>query len=101
MNTFKSLFFAGIIVVLIGVSGMFFTVSEYDQAVITQFGRPVRSVSDAGLHFKVPFIQKVTRYDKRILRWDGDPKEVPTKDKRFIWVDITARWKIVKPMRFL
>src|SRR5690606_1746788 len=66
-----------------------------------QFGKPVGSVSDAGLHFKVPFIQKVTRYEKRILRWDGDPREVPTRDKRFIWVDATARWKIVDPLRFL
>jgi membrane protease subunit HflC len=101
MKTLQTLFLAVAIVAFLGISGVFYTVSEYEQVVITQFGKPVRSVSEAGLHFKVPFIQKVTRYEKRILRWDGDPKEVPTRDKRFIWVDATARWKIVDPLKFL
>jgi len=89
------------IIVALSVTGLFYTVSEYEQVVITQFGRPVKAVKDAGLHFKIPVIQKVTSYEKRILRWDGDPKEVPTRDKRFIWVDATARWKIVDPLKFL
>jgi membrane protease subunit HflC len=70
--------------------------------VITQFGRPVGSeVTDAGLHFKIPFIQKVRRFDKRILNWDGYPNQIPTKDKKYIQVDTTARWRIVDPLLFL
>ena len=95
MKALQTLLMAAAVVAVLGISGVFFTVGEYEQVVITQFGKPVRSVKDAGLHFKIPFIQKLTRYEKRILRWDGDPKEVPTRDKRFIWVDATARWRIV------
>ncbi|HPW69019.1 MAG: protease modulator HflC [Deltaproteobacteria bacterium] len=101
MKALQTLFLVVAILAFLGISGAFYTVGEYEQVVITQFGRPVGSVTDAGLHFKVPFIQKITRYEKRILRWDGDPKEVPTRDKRFIWVDATARWRIVDPLRFL
>ena len=101
MKALQTLFLVIAILAFLGISGAFYTVGEYEQVVITQFGRPVGSVTDAGLHFKVPFIQKITRYEKRILRWDGDPKEVPTRDKRFIWVDATARWRIVDPLRFL
>lgn len=101
MKALQTLFLAIAILAFLGISGVFYTVSEYEQVVITQFGKPVGSVTDAGLHFKIPFIQKITRYEKRILRWDGDPKEVPTRDKRFIWVDATARWRIVDPLRFL
>ncbi|MGC9323320.1 MAG: protease modulator HflC [Desulfomonilia bacterium] len=101
MKTFSS----AIIIVVIGaffvLTGMFYAVPEYEQVVITQFGKPVRAVTDTGLKIKLPFIQTITRYDKRIMRWDGAPVEVPTRDKRFIWVDTTARWKIVNPMRFL
>ncbi len=101
MKALQTILIAVAIVAFLGISGVFYTVGEYEQVVITQFGKPVGSVSDAGLHFKIPFIQKITRYEKRILRWDGDPREVPTRDKRFIWVDATARWKIVDPLRFL
>ncbi len=100
-NTIRTLLFMVILVVFVSISGLFYTVNEYDQVVITQFGRPVGAMTDPGLHFKIPFIQKVTRFEKRILRWDGDPKEVPTRDKRYIWVDTTARWRIVDPLRFL
>ena len=101
MKALKTLLLAIAILVFLRISGAFYTVGEYEQVVITQFGRPVKAVTDAGLHFKIPFIQKLTRYEKRILRWDGDPKEVPTRDKRFIWVDATARWQVVDPVRFL
>lgn len=77
MKALKTLLLAIAILVFLGISGAFYTVGEYEQVVITQFGRPVKAVTDAGLHFKIPFIQKLTRYEKRILRWDGDPKEVP------------------------
>ncbi len=69
---------------------------------ITQFGRPVgEPITEAGLKFKLPFIQEVIRYEKRILRWDGEPREIPTRDKRYIWVDATARWRIVDALKFL
>jgi membrane protease subunit HflC len=72
-----------------------YTVSETEQTIITQFGRPVGDpVSKAGLHFKVPFIQEVTRIEKRILEWDGRPNEMPTKDKTYIVVDTFGRWRI-------
>ena len=80
----------------------FFIVDEGEQTVITQFGEPVReAVKDAGLFFKIPFIQKVHYFEKRILKWDGEPNEIPTKDKKYIWVDTTARWKIFDPLLFL
>ncbi|OGR87526.1 MAG: HflC protein [Elusimicrobia bacterium RIFCSPHIGHO2_02_FULL_57_9] len=79
-----------------------YTLSEWEQAVITQFGRPVGApVNRAGLHFKLPFIQMVRRLDKRILNWDGYPNQIPTKDKKYIWVDTTARWRIVDPLLFI
>jgi len=93
-----------VIVILLGllISGAFYTVSEWDQVVITQFGRPVgKPKTEAGLRFKIPFIQDIHRYEKRIMRWDGDPKEIPTRDKRFIYVDTTARWRIVDAQKFL
>jgi len=72
-----------------------FTVGELEQVVITQFGRPVGTpVRDPGLHYKVPFIQKINRIDRRYLEWDGNPTQMPTRDKRFIWVDSYARWRI-------
>ena len=72
-----------------------YTVSETEQVIITQFGKPVGDpVSEAGIHIKVPFIQKVTRIEKRILEWDGPPNEMPTKDKTYIVVDTFARWRI-------
>jgi membrane protease subunit HflC len=70
--------------------------------VITQFGKPIgKPKTEAGLRFKVPLIQVVNRYEKRIMRWDGDPKEIPTRDKRFIYVDTTARWRVADAQKFL
>ncbi len=78
-----------------------YTLSETEQAVLTQFGRPVGGVvKDPGLHLKVPFIQEVHRFDRRWLEYDGDPNEIPTKDKKYIWVDTYARWRISDPLRF-
>ncbi|RLB01929.1 MAG: protease modulator HflC [Deltaproteobacteria bacterium] len=83
-------------------SGAFYTVREWDQVVVTQFGRPVgKPKTKPGLKFKIPVIQEIHRYEKRIMRWDGDPKEIPTRDKRFIYVDTTARWRIVDAQKFL
>lgn len=94
----------GILVVaaVLALTGSFYVVEEGQQAVILQFGRPVgATVSEAGLHFKVPFIQEVRRFDKRLLIWDGDPNQIPTAGREFIWVDATARWRIVDPLKFL
>ena len=79
-----------------------YTVGEWEQVVITQFGDPAGDpVTTAGLHFKLPFVQKVNRFEKRILIWDGERNQIPTDDKRFIWVDTTARWRIRDPLKFL
>lgn len=78
-----------------------YRVSESEQAIVTQFGDPVGDpVTEPGLHFKVPFVQTVNRFEKRFLEWDGNPNQVPTRDKRFIWVDTYARWRIVDPLLF-
>ncbi|MPZ76385.1 MAG: protease modulator HflC [Deltaproteobacteria bacterium] len=87
---------------VLALFGSFYVVEEGQQAVVLQFGRPVgAAVSEAGLHFKIPFIQEVRRFDKRLLIWDGDPNQVPTAGREFIWVDATARWRIVDPLKFL
>jgi modulator of FtsH protease HflC len=86
---------------LILISSSIFTVAETQQVVITQFGKPVgRPITTPGLKVKVPFIQVVHSFDKRFLEWDGDPNQIPTKDKRFIWVDTYARWRITDPLLF-
>jgi membrane protease subunit HflC len=78
-----------------------YTLSETEQAILTQFGRPVGGVvKDPGLHLKVPLVQEVHRFDKRWLEYDGDPNEIPTRDKKYIWVDTYARWRIADPLRF-
>lgn len=78
-----------------------FTVSETEQVVITQFGRIVgEPIRDPGLKFKLPFIQKAHFFNKNILEWDGEPGQIPTLDKTFIWVDAFARWRIVDPVKF-
>jgi modulator of FtsH protease HflC len=93
-------------VVLVGavlsMLGAFYVLEEGQQAVVLQFGRPIGTpVTEAGLHFKVPFIQEVRRFEKRLLIWDGDPNQIPTAGREFIWVDSTARWRIVDPLKFL
>jgi membrane protease subunit HflC len=78
-----------------------FVVSETDQVVITQFGRIVREpITEPGLRFKLPFIEKANFFPKNIQEWDGEPGQIPTLDKTFIWVDAFARWKIVDPVKF-
>ena len=91
-----------IIALLIVLGSALYTVKETEQVVITQFGRPVGSpVTKAGLHLKVPFIQMANYFEKRLLEWDGSPNQVPTSDKKYIWVDCFARWKIVDPLLFM
>ena len=87
------------LVVVVAASA--YRVTETEQIIITQFGDPVGDpVTEPGLHFKVPFIQRANFFEKRFLEWDGSPNQVPTRDKRFIWVDTYARWRIVDPLRF-
>jgi modulator of FtsH protease HflC len=89
------------VIALVLVLGSAYTVSETEQVILTQFGKPVGApVNTAGLHFKVPFIQTVNRLDKRILEWDGNPTEMPTKDKLYISVNTFARWRIAEPEKF-
>ena len=90
------------VVILAFVTGVVYKVDETQQVVITQFGRPIGdAVTEPGLHFKTPFIQVANYFDRRLLQWDGDPNQIPTKDKKYIWVDVTARWKISDPLKFL
>ena len=78
-----------------------YIVDETEQVVITQFGRVVgEPVTEAGLKFKLPVVQKAISFPKNLLTWDGDPGQIPTKDKTYIWVDAFARWKIVDPVLF-
>jgi membrane protease subunit HflC len=79
----------------------FYIVSETNQIIITQFGEPIgEAVTNPGLHMKVPFIQVANKFEKRWLEWDGDANEIPTKDKKYIWVDTYARWRISDPLVF-
>jgi modulator of FtsH protease HflC len=90
-----------VILLFILVINSMYVVREIDQVIITQFGEPVGDpVLTPGLNFKLPFIQEVHRFDKRFLEWDGDPNELPTRDKRFIWVNNYARWRITDPLLF-
>jgi len=91
-----------VIIVVLVMSGAVYTVDETKQVVITQFGEPLGNpITEAGLYFKLPFIQIANYFDKRILQWDGDSNEIPTLDKRYIWVDTTARWKIKDALKFM
>ena len=101
MNNKSIIQLAVAVAILFVVSNAAYEVSESSQVIITQLGEPVGDpVTAAGLHFKTPFIQQANFFEKRFLAWDGNPNQVPTKDKRFIWVDTYARWRIVDPLKF-
>lgn len=88
--------------VIIVAKGSFYIIPEGRQAIITQFGEPIGDpVTEAGLHVKKPFVQKVRYVDKRILSWDGYPNQIPTKDKKYISVDTTARWRVTDALKFI
>lgn len=87
--------------VLIILTDALYIVSETNQVIITQFGEPIgNAVTSPGLHIKAPFIQKANSFEKRWLEWDGEPNQIPTKDKKYIWVDTYARWRINDPLVF-
>ena len=89
------------LLVLAVMSGAFYTVSETEQVIVTQFGRPVGdAITEPGLHFKTPFIQQANRMERRILEWDGQTNEMPTKDKLYIRVDTFGRWRISDPLQY-
>ena len=91
----------GLVILFILGSNTFFIINESEQAIITQFGKPVGGKIDkAGLHIKVPIIHTLHRFEKRILIWDGSADQIPTVDKKYIWLDTTARWRIVDPLLF-
>jgi membrane protease subunit HflC len=93
---FAFLFFAFIV-----FYSSYFIVNEIEQVIITRFGKPIgKPIAQSGLYFKTPIIDKANYFEKRILEWDGDPNQIPTKDKKNIAVDITARWKIIDPLKF-
>ncbi len=97
----KSIYLIPVAVIAFIIYSAAYTVDETEQVVITQFGRIVGEPKlDPGLKFKIPFIQKANYFNKNLLDWDGDPGQIPTLDKRFIWVDAFARWKIVDPVKF-
>ncbi|MGD9005668.1 MAG: SPFH domain-containing protein, partial [Desulfobacterales bacterium] len=95
----KSLLLIAVAVIAFFIYGAAYTVDETEQVVVTQFGRIVgEPITDPGLKFKIPFIQTANYFNKNLLEWDGDPGQIPTLDKTFIWVDAFARWKIVDPV---
>ncbi|MCF7957445.1 MAG: protease modulator HflC [Phycisphaerae bacterium] len=89
-----------IIIAVFILPATLFVIPENQQVVITQFGKPVDSITEAGLHYRVPFIQEVNRLDKRLLPWDGDPENMQTRDKKRIYIDVWARWRIVDPLKY-
>lgn len=94
------LIIAAVVILFVGFNAAFI-VDEKNQAIVTQFGRPVgEPVTSPGLQFKIPFIQKVQFFDRRFLEWDGDANQIPTSDKKFIFVDTFARWEITDPLQF-
>ncbi len=100
MNKLKYLWPLAALLFFVLVSSAY-TISETEQVVVTQFGKPVGEARiNPGLYFKVPFIQVANYFPKNLLEWDGDPGQIPTKDKTFIWVDTFARWRIVDPLKY-
>jgi modulator of FtsH protease HflC len=95
-------FSIAILLVIVATFSSAYILTEGRQAIITQFGRPIgEPVTEAGLHFKMPFIQNIQYVDKRILSWDGYPNQIPTRDKKYIVVDTTARWRIDDALKFI
>ncbi|UCF72674.1 MAG: protease modulator HflC, partial [Deltaproteobacteria bacterium] len=98
---FKGIIFIVIIIIIFFLLGAVYVVDETEQVVVTQFGRAIgKPKVDPGLYFKIPLIQQANYFPKNLLEWDGDPGQIPTLDKTFIWVDTYARWKIVNPLEF-
>lgn len=92
---------ASLALIIVVASAAIYVVDENQQVVVTQFGRPVGdAITTPGIHLKTPFVQNVHVFEKRFLEWSGERNQIPTKDKRFIWVDAYARWRITDPLKF-
>ena len=97
----RTFFLIGIIIFLVVGFSSIFIIDETEQAVVTQFGKPIGgAITDAGIHFKTPLIQTVIKFDKRILEWDGSANEIPTLDNKYIFIDAFARWRISDALQF-
>jgi membrane protease subunit HflC len=97
----KGVIFALIVIIIFFLLGAVYVVDETEQVVVTQFGKAIgKPKTDPGLYFKIPIVQQANYFPKNLLEWDGDPGQIPTLDKTFIWVDTFARWKIVDPLKF-
>ena len=100
MKSTLALIFA--VLAAIGLLQSTYVIDQAEQAILVQFGEPVGElVNTPGLHWKLPFVQDVRRFDKRIMSWDGDVTQIPTLGREFVLVDTTARWRIVDPLKFL
>lgn len=98
---FKGILLILIVAVVVLIFASAYVIDETEQVIVTQFGRVVGiPKKDAGLYFKIPFIQNANYFPKNLQEWDGDPGQIPTLDKTYIWVDAFARWKIVDPVKF-
>ncbi|MBC8132378.1 MAG: protease modulator HflC [Deltaproteobacteria bacterium] len=102
MNGRRLLWLGGLLILaMVTLNATFFTVSETEQVIITQFGKPVgQAITQPGLHVKVPFAQEANVFDKRWLEWNGNSNQLPTRDKKYIWVETYARWRIADPLLF-
>src|SRR3990170_4881949 len=92
----------GVLLAVLVLFSSAYVVDQSQQAIVVQFGEPVGTViTEPGLHWRVPFIQEVRRFDRRLLAWDGDVSQIPTLGREFVVVDTTARWRIADPLQFL
>ena len=99
--TTKGFVFILILLALVVLSGAVYTIDETEQVVVTQFGKVIgKPITEPGLKFKLPVIQQANYFPKNLLEWDGDPGQIPTQDKTYIWVDVFARWKITDSIKF-
>ena len=99
-KTYTTLIIILIVIIGIVIAGPLYVINEGEQAVVVQLGKITNVVTNAGLHVKVPFIDEVVRYPKRIMAWDGEARIVPTAERQFIFVDVVARWRIADPKKF-
>jgi len=96
----KFIVIIAIIIFVLVLIGPFYVIDEGEQAVIVRMGKVINSVNQAGLYMKIPFVDDVVKYPKKIMAWNGEQKSIPTREKQYIWVDVTARWKISDPLKF-
>jgi modulator of FtsH protease HflC len=90
----------GVVLLVVSLLGPYYILTEGEQAVVVQFGRIVRVDTTAGVKYKVPFVENVVKFSKKVQSWDGDAQRIPTSENQFIWVDTTARWRISDPKKF-